>query len=110
MYTPEYIKRAVTGLREPHPSLKNVANTVRQSYADLIETQAKENAQLRTAAKNSAATLVAIYEWVDRVNAVGGATCIEGAAKCHAMLHSLNKNRPRVEKLVLAPLRAALKT
>lgn len=63
---------------------------------------------LMKAAKNAAATLVAVYEWLDRVEAAGGATSISGMASCHAMLTSLRKNAPRVEQMVLKPLREAI--
>lgn len=63
---------------------------------------------LLTCAKNAAATLVAIYDWVDQIEQLGGATNMEGVARCHAMLQSLRRNGNRVETLVLAPLRAAI--
>lgn len=66
------------------------------------------NDELRSAAVNAAALLAGVYEWLDRVEKAGGATSIEGVAACHAMLKSLRKNKPRVEKLVMEPLRAAL--
>lgn len=64
---------------------------------------------LLRAAQNAAATIAAIYQWVDRVHAAGGPTCISGIAACKAMLDSLNKNRERCDMLVVAPLRAAIK-
>jgi len=64
--------------------------------------------ELITAASNAAAMLAAVYEHVDRVNAAGGATSISGVAACHAMLKSLNANRDRAEKLIMAPLRTIL--
>ena len=64
--------------------------------------------ELRSAAVNAAALLAGVYEWLDRVEKAGGATSIEGVAACHAMIKSLRKNKPRVEKLVMEPLRAAL--
>ena len=63
---------------------------------------------LLRAATNAAATLAAVYEWVDRVKAEGGATSIAGVAKCNAMLASLEKNRVRCEELIFAPLREAI--
>jgi hypothetical protein len=63
---------------------------------------------LLRAAKNAAATIEAVYTWLDRVEAAGGATSIEGVATCHAMLKSLRKNADRTEKLVMEPLRAAI--
>ena len=66
------------------------------------------NDELLRCASNAAATLGAIYQWVDRVNAAGGPTCIAGVAACNAMLTSLEKNRKRCDELVIAPLRAAL--
>lgn len=63
---------------------------------------------LMKVAKNAAATIAAIYQWLDTVEVAGGATSISGIAKCKTMLDSLNKNRPRVEELVMAPLRKAI--
>jgi hypothetical protein len=63
---------------------------------------------LLKAAKNAAATIGAIYEWLDRVEKAGGTTSISGVASAHAMLTSLRKNADRTEKLVMEPLRAAI--
>jgi hypothetical protein len=65
-------------------------------------------ADLVAAAQVAAATISAVYEWVDRVNATGGTTSLSGIAACHAMINSLEKNRARVERLVMAPVRAAI--
>lgn len=64
--------------------------------------------ELLGAAKNAAATIAAIYQWVERCEAAGGATSIEGVATCNAMLKSLRKNADRTETLVMVPLRAAI--
>lgn len=64
--------------------------------------------KLLTSAKNAAATIAAIYEWLDRVEAAGGATSISGIAACNAMLKSLRKNADRTEDLVMRPLREAI--
>lgn len=63
---------------------------------------------LMTAARNAAATIKAIYQWVDRVEKAGGATSLEGVAACHAMLKSLRVNAARTDKLVVEPLLAAI--
>jgi hypothetical protein len=63
---------------------------------------------LMRAALNAAAMLDAVYQWVDRVEAAGGATSISGVAACHAMLTSLKKNRARCETAIMAPLRARI--
>lgn len=63
---------------------------------------------LYKAAVKAAATIGAIYAWVDRVEKAGGATSLEGVAACHAMLKSLRRNAPRVEEMVLQPLRAEI--
>lgn len=63
---------------------------------------------LLDAAKNAAATIAAIYQWLEMVEQAGGATSITGIAKCNAMLKSLRKNADRTEKLVMEPLRAAI--
>jgi hypothetical protein len=64
--------------------------------------------RLYKAAVNAAATIGAVYEWLERVEKAGGATSIEGVSVCHAMLTSLRKNAPRTEMLVMAPLREAI--
>jgi hypothetical protein len=66
------------------------------------------DSDLLTAAKNAAWTIAAVYEWVERVEAKGGATNIEGVAAAHAMLTSLRKNADRTETLIMAPLRKAI--
>lgn len=65
--------------------------------------------KLLKAAANAAATIGAFYVWFDRVEAAGGATSLEGVAACNAMLKSLRSQRPRIEKLIMEPLREALK-
>jgi hypothetical protein len=67
-----------------------------------------DTADLVKALTAAAATIGAIYEWLDRVEKAGGATSISGAAACHAMLTSLRKNAGRTEKLVMEPARAAI--
>jgi hypothetical protein len=67
-----------------------------------------DETDLVTALTNAAATIGAIYEWVDRVEKAGGTTSIAGVAVCHAMLTSLRKNAGRTEKLIMQPARAAL--
>jgi len=64
--------------------------------------------ELLKAAKNAAATIAAIYQWLEMVEQEGGATSIAGVAKCHAMLKSLRKNADRTEQLVMKPLREAI--
>jgi hypothetical protein len=63
---------------------------------------------LLTTARNAAATIAAIYEWVERVENAGGATSIPGVAACNSMLVSLRKNAERAEALVMKPLRDAI--
>jgi hypothetical protein len=65
--------------------------------------------ELTKAATNAAAMLGAVYEWVDRIDANGGAASLSGVATCHAFLISMKKNRARAETLVMEPLRKALK-
>lgn len=65
--------------------------------------------ELLTAATNAAATIGAIYEWVARVDAAGGPICLSGIAECNAMLKSLRKNAERTEKLIMEPLRNAIR-
>jgi predicted enzyme related to lactoylglutathione lyase len=74
------------------------ATTVPKSVAD----------GLAEALGNSAAMLGAVYQWLDKVNAAGGATSISGIAACNAMLKSIEGNRSRAEKLVMEPTRNAL--
>lgn len=61
-----------------------------------------------TALANAAATLGAIYQWIDQIEDAGGATSISGVAKCNAFLASMKKNRARMEKLVMEPATAAV--
>lgn len=63
---------------------------------------------LLNAAKAAAMTIGAIYEWVERIEALGGATNVSGIASCHAFLKSLRKNADRTESLVMEPLRKAI--
>ncbi len=72
------------------------------------ERPVQTDTELLKAAANAAAMLGAVYEWLDRVKAAGGATSISGVASCNAMLKSLEGNRARAEKLVMEPLRAAI--
>lgn len=64
--------------------------------------------EILTALTNAAATIGAIYEWLDRVEQAGGATSMSGVAACHSMLKSLRKNGARTEQLIMAPARAAI--
>lgn len=68
----------------------------------------RQRDELLKVSKNAASAIVAIYEWLDRVEQAGGAKSISGVAACHAMLTSLRKNGNRTETLILAPLRAAI--
>lgn len=64
--------------------------------------------ELLKAAKNAAATIGAVYQWLERVEKLGGARTLSGVAACNAMLESLRKNADRTEKLVMEPLRKAI--
>lgn len=66
------------------------------------------NDELLTAAKAAAATLSAIYQHLERVEAAGGATSISGIAACNTMLKSLRSNAKRVDSLVMEPLIKAI--
>jgi hypothetical protein len=63
----------------------------------------KDTTLLR-AAISASNTLHGIYQWVDMIEAEGGAGTISGVAKCHAFLTSLKKNRSRLDSLVMSPL------
>lgn len=63
---------------------------------------------LMKAAKNAAATIGAIYQWLDKVEAAGGATSIQGVATCNAFLKSLRANAKRTDELVIVPLMKAI--
>lgn len=73
-----------------------------------LESVPAADADLLEAAKNAAATISAIYQWLERVESAGGATSVTGVAQCHAMLTSLRKNAGRTETLIMAPLRKAI--
>lgn len=64
--------------------------------------------KLLDAAVNAAGIINAVYEWMDRVEKAGGTTCISGVAECHAMLKSLNAQKPRINKLIMDPLLAEI--
>lgn len=66
------------------------------------------NDDLLRAAVNAADVITGVYEWLDRVDAAGGATSISGISACNAMLKSLRSNRKRCETLVMAPLAKAI--
>lgn len=73
-----------------------------------LQTQDENTAELIRAATVAAATIGAIYEWLERVEKAGGATSISGVASANAMFQSLRKNADRTEKLVMEPLRRAI--
>ena len=73
-----------------------------------IQARREKEVELLKAATNAAAMLGAVYDFVDQIDKLGGATSISGIAKCHAMLTSLKNNRARAETLVMAPLREAI--
>jgi tRNA G37 N-methylase TrmD len=56
------------------------------------------------AAISASNTIRGIYQWVDMIEAEGGAGTISGVAKCHAFLTSMKKNRSRLDSLVMSPL------
>lgn len=66
------------------------------------------NENLLKASKNAALTLNAIYEWLERIEANGGAMSISGVATCHSMLLSLRKNAARTQTLIFGPLNEAM--
>jgi tRNA G37 N-methylase TrmD len=59
---------------------------------------------LLKAAINASNTIHGIYQWVDMIEAEGGAGTISGVAKCHAFLTSMKKNKSRLDSLVMSPL------
>lgn len=65
--------------------------------------------KLINAAVNASNTIHAIYQWVDKIEAAGGATTISGVAACNAFLKSMRKQKPRLDKLIMEPLEAELK-
>lgn len=68
----------------------------------------KTEEKLAAALRGTTATVAALYQWLEQVEAHGGATSLSGIAKVHTMLTSMRKNADRVEKQVMAPARAAL--
>lgn len=89
-------------------------------YTTLLESESKESlaamvcelreqrADLLTTAKNAAASISAIYQWLERVEKAGGATSLEGVSACHAMIKSMRRNADRIETLVTVPLLSAI--
>jgi hypothetical protein len=64
--------------------------------------------KLIKAAVNASNTIHAFYQWIDKIEAAGGAHSISGVAACHAFLVRMKKQRPRIDSLVMAPLEAEL--
>lgn len=64
-----------------------------------IERLTLELAEAREAARNAAAVIGAVYQWVERVEAAGGAKSLPGVAACHAVLTSLRKMRAVLARL-----------
>lgn len=97
-----------------HPTLEDAQAAAQADYdnrvlAVLPGGQVTDvNEALLKAASNAAATISAIYQWLERAEKAGGATSISGLAECNAMLKSLRKNADRTENLVMAPLRDVL--
>ena len=60
--------------------------------------------KLLKAAVNASNVIHAIYGWIDRIEANGGAGSISGVASCHAFLESMKGQRARLDKLIMAPL------
>lgn len=58
---------------------------------------------------NAAATIAGIYEWVERINKVGGCKSIEGVAVCNAFIASLNRNKKDIDTKIMSPLREQAK-
>lgn len=64
--------------------------------------------KLIKAAKNAHMVIGGFYQWLDMVDAEGGATSISGVAKCNAMLKSMRDQRKRIDELVSDPLIEAI--
>lgn len=80
----------------------------KKAMENLLSHQPACSPEILTALTNAAATIGAVYEWLDRIEQAGGATSMSGIASCHAMLKSLRKNGARTEQLIMAPTRAAI--
>lgn len=75
MTTIERARRAINALREPDASLLSVANTVRQSIADVIEDSGGETERLRNALANFADpknwhSEAGLLQWMGKRNAI----------------------------------------
>jgi hypothetical protein len=64
--------------------------------------------KLIKAAVNASNTIHAVYQWIDKIEAAGGAHSISGVAACHAFLTSMKKNKSRIDSSVMQPLEAEL--
>jgi hypothetical protein len=64
--------------------------------------------KLIKAAVNASNTIHAFYQWIDKIEAAGGAKSISGVATCHAFLESMKMQKPRIDRLVMEPLEAEL--
>jgi hypothetical protein len=73
-----------------------------------MRTEDMSDEKLLKAAVNASNTIHAIYQWVEKIEAAGGARSISGVAACHAFLESMKKQGPRIDSLVMAPLEAEI--
>ena len=64
--------------------------------------------KLIKAAVNASNTIHAVYQWIDMIEAEGGAGTIAGVAKCNAFLKSMKGQRNRLDKLIMQPLEEEL--
>ena len=73
-----------------------------------IEHLRSTNNRLMTASINALEMIDGLYAWHSRVKKAGGTTCISGISAAHAMHESMSKQKPRINDLIIEPLRAAL--
>lgn len=74
----------------------------------MSEVQEESSRELIVAAHQAAATIGAFYQWIDMIQEAGGCGSIAGIAKANAFIASMNKNRARLDALVMEPLNAAI--
>lgn len=75
MTSTDQMRRTISALRDPDASLANVANTVRQSIADVVESGGKETERLRSALANFADpknwhSEAGLLQWIGKRNAI----------------------------------------
>ena len=60
--------------------------------------------KLLVVSANAVALINSLYDWLTMVEEAGGTGSISGVAKANAMFTSMNKNREKINTLIIDPL------